>query len=131
MESEDILLTVEQVATMAHLRPTTIRSKINQGLLRAYKPPRGKNWLIRRSDAEGMLTGSQASPALAPSPLIDRLGTPEGRARAVAVISQLGEDWDAGEQRDAWEKLRPNLEISRVQMRRWDPETGEKRDGDS
>ena len=128
METENTLLTVDQVAEMAHVQPRTIRAKIHQGVLRAHKPPHAKSWLIRRADAEGMLTGERAPVDLSKSPLIDRMGTPEGRARAVAMLRTLGDDWDETEQRAAAAILQKALAENPIQMRRWDPETGIQRD---
>lgn len=128
MSQEDTLLTVEQVAEMAHLRPRTIRVKINQGLLRAYKPPRSKRWLIRHTDAQKLLTGEPVPQNFPPPFLIDRLGTPEGRARAVAALRTLGNDRDEEEQRVSGERLRQVRAEGPLQMRRWDVVTGERQD---
>lgn len=62
-------------------------------------------------------------PEWVPPPfVIDRLGTPEGRAHALAVLATLGDDRDEDEQRRAAEVLR---HITSLGLRRWDPETGE------
>ena len=129
----DELLTVEQVAKMMRVNPRTIRNRIHAGLLPASKMVGGKDWRVRRGDAEGLLRNATLSPVPSydkSSGLIDRLGTPEGRARALAILDHLGEDWDAEEQRAAWEVLKPALENSRAEMRQWDPDSAKSRNAE-
>ncbi|MBV9848136.1 MAG: helix-turn-helix domain-containing protein [Armatimonadetes bacterium] len=120
----DDLLTVNQVASLLQMKPRVVRRRIKDKLLPARKPLGGRSWRIRRADALALLQEPSPTPP-APSPLIDRLGTPEGRARALAMLERLGEDWDAEEQRAALETLQQGLARHPFQLRRWDPETGQ------
>jgi len=63
--------------------------------------------------------GSAISSYDAACGLIDRSGTPEGRAYALAILDRLGEDWAPEDQRTALEVVRPALESGRAEMRQW------------
>ena len=125
------LLTVEQVAQMMQVTPRTIRNRINSGLLPGRKMVNGKDWRVRRADVESLFRQVPAQDGAAAvgshrSPLVDRLGTDEGRAHARAVLATLGEDRDEAEQQSSWAQLQQALEQSPVQFRRWNVETGER-----
>lgn len=119
------LLTVEQVARMLQVSPRTIRNRINAGLLPARKLVSGKDWRIRPTDAAALLQEAAPRDDTLQSPLIDRLGTAEGRAHAQVVLAQLGEDRDEAGQRESWAHLQKALEDDPVQLR-WDRETWER-----
>ena len=128
----DDILTVEQVAQMMQVTPRTIRNKIKNGLLPGRKMVNGKSWRVRRADVDAMLqvpaqSGGTDTTSYR-SPLVDRLGTPEGRAHARAVLAGLGEDRDEAEQQASWAQLQQALEQRPVQFRRWNVEIGERQD---
>ncbi|BDI29100.1 hypothetical protein CCAX7_11510 [Capsulimonas corticalis] len=96
--------------------------------MRAHKPPHAKYWLIHRADVEEMLTGKRTTVDLSASLLVDRMGTPDGRERAIAMLRTLGDDWDEGEQRAAAAILQKALAENPIQMRRWNVATWEQLD---
>ncbi|MGI4791382.1 MAG: helix-turn-helix domain-containing protein [Janthinobacterium lividum] len=130
------LLTVKQAAALLQLDERTIRNHINRSRLRASKLPGGKGWLIRREDLftalEPAAPQSGSRPGIVPagtnplsvetSGIIRRINTPEGRARAIAVLDRIlaesrNEEPDASEQ--------PPLTHTAIQFRRWNTETWE------
>ncbi len=131
---EPELLTVKQAAALLHLDERTIRNHINRSRLRASKLPGGKGWLIRREDLftalEPLPPQIPARPGVVPagtdplsietSGIIRRTNTPEGRARAIAVLDQLREG-DAEEQYQTLEHL--SQADAPIQFRRWNVET--------
>jgi len=141
------LMTVRQVALLFHLGERSVLSRIKDGRLTAHKMEGGKQWLIRREDALAALQGRPAphdrsAPTNRPgvvqagddpmhtgpgAGIIRRTHTPEGRARALAALDRLL-DGDEDEQRRAWEHLQRIGPASAVQFRRWDVETGERRE---
>lgn len=104
---EPELLTVKQAADLLHLDERTVRNHINRSRLRASKLPGGKGWLIRREDLFTALAPAAPRPGIVPAgtnPLgvettgiLRRTNTPEGRARAIAVLDRL-RNGDAEEQ---------------------------------
>ena len=128
----DDVLTVEQVARIMQVTLRTIRNRIKNGLLPGRKMVNGKSWRVRRADVDAMLQvpahSEGAGTASYRPPLVDRLGTPEGRAHARAVLAGLGEDRDEAEQQASWAQLQQALEQRPMQFRRWNVETGEGQD---
>jgi len=53
-------LTVEQVASLLHATPYTVRSYAKAETLRGYKP--GKRWLFDPADVEAFLEAAQNRP---------------------------------------------------------------------
>ena len=133
---ESELLTVKQAAALLHLDERTIRNHINRSRLRASKLPGGKGWLIRREDLFTALEPSPSQTAARPgvipagtdpmsveaSGIIRRTNTPEGRARAIAVLDQL-----RAESKDRKTELlgEPAQNYPPLQFRRWNIETWE------
>jgi excisionase family DNA binding protein len=125
-------LTVDEVAHMLRLHPRTVRNRIRAGLLPAKAMSGGKSKLIAKSDALAQLRDvvpetdpsvardREAGLADAPNILVDRLGTPEGRARAVAMLRQLRNDGDTAEQKKAWQALQEG--VSPLSLRMWSPD---------
>lgn len=117
LNTED-LLTVEQIAQMMQVNPRTIRNRINAGLLPARKMLGGKDWRIRRVDADALLRQG-ASRLAEPSPVIDRLSTPEGRARAAAALRSLRQG-DLAEQRETLALLQKAEREQPLAFRSWE-----------
>ncbi len=133
---EQELLTVKQAAALLHLDERTIRNHINRSRLRASKLPGGKGWLIRRED---LFTALEPVPSQAPArpgvvsagtdPLsvetggiIRRTNTPEGRARAIAVLDEL---WADRRKQEPEPTEQPPQTYPPIQFRRWNVETWE------
>ncbi len=125
-------LTVQETADLFRVDPRTIRNWIKSGKLRARRVAGSKGMLIAREDAHHLLEEVPThldTQTFQPS-LIDRLGTPEGRARAVALLENLGEDRALEEQRMAWEHLQKTRENHPIQFRRWDVNTWQRLEKD-
>jgi excisionase family DNA binding protein len=112
------LLTVEQIAQMMQVNPRTIRNRINAGLLPARKMVGGKDWRIRRVDADALFSQGALRHAEQPA-IIDRLSTPEGRARAVAALRSLREG-DVAEQQETLALLQKAEREQPLSFRSWD-----------
>lgn len=125
-------LTVQETAGLFRVDPRTVRNWIKSGKLRARRVAGSKGMLIVREDALRLLeeVPTRLDTQASQSSLIDRLGTPKGRACAVALLENLGEDRDPEEQRAAWEHLQKTLEKHPVQFRRWDVNTWQRLEKD-
>ena len=133
---EPELLTVKQAAALLHLDERTIRNHINRRRLRASKLPGGKGWLIRREDLftalEPLSLQSAARSGIVPagtdplsveiSGIIRRTHTPEGRARAIAVLDKIRAD---SKDQETELSAEPAHSYSPIQFRRWNVETWE------
>ena len=133
---EPELLTVKQAAALLHLDERTIRNHISRSRLRASKLPGGKGWLIRREDLltalEPAPSQTTGRPGVVPagtdpqsvevSGIVRRTNTPEGRARAIAVLDQL---WADGRDEASAFSEQPAQTYPPIQFRRWNVETWE------
>ena len=117
------LLTVKQAADLLHLNERTIRNHINGHRLPARKLPGGKGWLIRREDLfparPGIVPAGTDPLSVEGTGIIRRTNTPEGRARAIAMLDRLRNE-DKNE-----EPLLSPQAASPIQFRRWNIETWE------
>ena len=97
------LLSVAEAAALLRVNPRTIRNRIRAGLLPARTLAGTRTVRVERRDVLAQWQPHSTQAGLAPhgksSPLVDRLGTPEGRARALAALDALTEG-DELEQRD-------------------------------
>ena len=112
------LLTVEQIARMMQVHPRTIRNRIHTGLLPACKMAGGKDWRVRRGDADALLRQQtpRSTEVGSTHALIDRLNDDPGRARAVAALRALRER-DPDEQRATLAVLEQTAPLS---LRAWE-----------
>jgi len=129
---EPELLTVKQAADLLHLDERTVRNHINRSRLRASKLPGGKGWLIRREDLLTALT-PVARPGTVPagtdplsverSGIIRRTNTPEGRARAIAMLDQLrgGNAQEGYYTPDALTQTDTPIQFRRWNIETWEP----------
>lgn len=134
---EQELLTVKQAAALLHLDERTIRNHINRSRLRASKLPGGKGWLIRREDLftalQPLPSQTTTRPGVVPAgvdPLsvegngiVRRTNTPEGRARAIAVLDRIQAEATDAQEQFAEYSLQAKTAI---QFRRWNIETWER-----
>lgn len=97
------LLSVAEAAALLRVSPRTIRNRIRAGLLPARTLTGSRTIRVDRQDVMAqwhpVSAGSRAASPGKLSPLVDRLSTPEGRARALAALDAPTEG-DALEQRD-------------------------------
>ncbi len=120
-QDTDELLTVAQIARLLQVNPRTIRNRIKAGQLPARKMVGGKDWRVRRVDAD-ILFRQDAPLITEQSPLIDRLSTAEGRARAIASLRSLREGNQA-EQRETLALLQKAEREQPLSLRPWDDMT--------
>ena len=133
---EPELLTVKQAADLLHLDERTVRNHINRSRLRASKLPGGKGWPIRREDLftalapvarPGVISAGISPISVETTGIVRRTNTPEGRARALAVLNQI-QNGDAEEQTHTLQDLAQT--DAPIQFRRWNVETWEPLEAD-
>jgi excisionase family DNA binding protein len=92
---EDQWLTLAEIAEELRMSPSTVRSWVSSGTLRATRPGKRK-WLVRRSELERMLRGDglqgpDAEPGAAPMDTISPPGrSPHWPSEAVEHVTPTG-----------------------------------------
>ena len=122
-------LTVDEAASILRLHPRTIRNRIRAGLLPAKQLKNSKGKLIAKADALAQLEDAPVVPVVAASPFFDRLGTAEGRARAIAMLRHLRKGGDEAEQGRA--SLVLTRGVTPLSLREWLPLDESRESGDS
>ena len=83
------LLSIAEAAALLHVDPRTIKQRIRAGLLPAQTLTGSRIVRIERADVLAQLQAVPVPSVPPASPAIERLNTPEGRARALAVLDAL------------------------------------------